>query len=107
MYNEVSDEFLRWLDNYLNIDEKQDDDTESNVVSPTHYRLDNGKEAIDIIRDVLGQSVRAYYIGNIIKYLIRYKYKNGVEDLEKAKIYLEWLIELEGENHEANMEKRK
>lgn len=34
-----------------------------------------------------------FYIGNIIKYLWRYKKKNGVKDLEKAKQYLEFLIE--------------
>ena len=34
-----------------------------------------------------------FYIGNIIKYLWRYKKKNGVRDLEKAKQYLEFLIE--------------
>ncbi len=33
--------------------------------------------------------------GNIIKYLTRYPYKNGIEDLEKAKTYLDWLIEYE------------
>lgn len=33
--------------------------------------------------------------GNIHKYLDRYKDKNGVEDLEKAKHYLEKLIEIE------------
>jgi len=27
-----------------------------------------------------------------LKYLWRYEYKNGVEDLRKAKVYLEWLI---------------
>lgn len=32
--------------------------------------------------------------GNIIKYVCRYKAKNGVEDLNKAKHYLEMLIEL-------------
>jgi len=31
--------------------------------------------------------------GNVIKYLSRYPFKNGIEDLEKAKQYLEWLIE--------------
>ena len=31
--------------------------------------------------------------GNIIKYVARYKYKNGLEDLMKAKQYLDWLIE--------------
>jgi hypothetical protein len=30
--------------------------------------------------------------GNIIKYVTRYKHKNGVEDLKKAKHYLELLI---------------
>lgn len=31
--------------------------------------------------------------GNIIKYVSRYKQKNGLEDLEKARQYLDWLIE--------------
>jgi len=31
--------------------------------------------------------------GNIVKYITRYKFKNGVEDLKKAKWYLEYLIE--------------
>jgi hypothetical protein len=33
--------------------------------------------------------------GNSIKYLARYKEKGGVEDLRKAKHYLEKLIELQ------------
>lgn len=35
--------------------------------------------------------------GNIIKYVCRYKFKNGVEDLEKAKHYIDLLIEFEKE----------
>ena len=31
--------------------------------------------------------------GNIIKYVLRYKAKGGVEDLHKARVYLEWMIE--------------
>jgi hypothetical protein len=31
--------------------------------------------------------------GNVIKYITRYKDKNGVEDLQKAKQYIEFLIE--------------
>jgi hypothetical protein len=34
--------------------------------------------------------------GNIIKYICRYKSKGGIDDLEKAKHYLEKLIEIEG-----------
>lgn len=38
--------------------------------------------------------------GNIIKYLIRYRQKNGKEDLQKAKTYLEELMQIEqDENH--------
>jgi hypothetical protein len=33
--------------------------------------------------------------GNIIKYVCRYKLKNGIEDLQKAKHYLDCLIERE------------
>lgn len=36
-----------------------------------------------------------YLAGNIIKYVSRYKTKNGIQDLEKAKHYLEKLIEEE------------
>ncbi len=33
--------------------------------------------------------------GNVIKYVTRWKNKNGIADLEKAKHYIELLIELE------------
>ena len=33
--------------------------------------------------------------GNCIKYISRYRHKNGVEDLKKARVYLDWLIERE------------
>jgi len=36
-----------------------------------------------------------FYIGNIIKYVTRYKHKNGVEDLIKAMDYLDRLIKFE------------
>lgn len=36
--------------------------------------------------------------GNIIKYTVRYKDKNGLEDLYKARTYLERLIEFEEGN---------
>lgn len=31
--------------------------------------------------------------GSVIKYVTRHRYKNGIEDLEKAKHYIEFLIE--------------
>lgn len=36
--------------------------------------------------------------GNVVKYITRYKEKNGKKDLEKAKHYIELLIELEYPN---------
>lgn len=36
-----------------------------------------------------------YMEGNVIKYIARWQLKNGLEDLEKAKHYIELLIELE------------
>jgi len=34
-----------------------------------------------------------YWEGNALKYLLRYKYKNGIEDLEKAKHYIDYIIQ--------------
>lgn len=65
-----------------------------NVVNhPSHYT--HGKiETIDKIEDVLGlEGFQAYCVGNAIKYLDRYKLKNGFEDIKKAKRYLEFYIE--------------
>jgi hypothetical protein len=36
-----------------------------------------------------------FLAGNVIKYVVRYKLKNGREDLEKAKHYIDLLIEWE------------
>lgn len=65
-----------------------------NVNKPNHYMLDGipGVEVKDVIRSVLGDSITSFYIGNVIKYVLRYKKKNGVEDLKKARLYLDWAI---------------
>ena len=64
---------------------------EDKVNHPKHYT--NGKiEPIDYING----NKMDYLEGNVIKYISRYKYKNGVEDLEKARFYLNMLIEREG-----------
>lgn len=67
-----------------------------NINNPAHYN--QGKfETIEIIQDITGEGFEAFLLGNIIKYLARYKYKNGIEDLKKARWYLNKLIEeLEG-----------
>lgn len=37
----------------------------------------------------------SFFEGNIIKYVTRWRHKNGIEDLHKAKQYLDKLIEQE------------
>jgi hypothetical protein len=63
-----------------------------NVNSPSHYNQ-HGVECIDAIRASLGSEFESYCKGNVMKYLWRYKYKNGVEDLKKAQVYLNWMVE--------------
>ena len=63
-------------------------------VKPNHYQLDvEPYESIDIIRAVLGDKVKYFYIGSILKYITRAEKKNGLEDYKKAEAYLKWLIE--------------
>jgi hypothetical protein len=62
------------------------------VNSPPHYNQ-AGVECIDAIRAATDEGYQYYLQGNIIKYLWRYRYKNGIQDLEKAKWYLNKLIE--------------
>lgn len=45
-----------------------------------------------------------YLEGNIIKYVCRWRGKNGMADLEKAKHYIELLIALEGGNDDTGKE---
>jgi hypothetical protein len=40
-----------------------------------------------------------FFEGNVIKYVSRWRAKGGVKDLEKAKHYIDLLIELEGRKH--------
>ena len=67
------------------------------VNSPSHYCKGEGIECIDAIAAATGNGFQYYLQGNIIKYLWRYRYKNGVEDLKKAQWYLTKLIETKGE----------
>lgn len=69
-----------------------------NVNSPKHYTT-GGIETIDYIRAKLGVSgTIAYCMGNVIKYTSRWQDKNGLEDLKKAQWYLNYAIELKGNN---------
>ena len=77
--------------------EPKDTENNNNIISPNHYTSDKGIEVFDVqeafIHELKGMS--ASYWCNIVKYILRFQKKNGVEDLKKAKYYLEKLIEEE------------
>lgn len=62
------------------------------VEHPSHY-TQGGIECIDAIRSALGDGFADYCRGNVLKYVWRYRDKNGIEDLRKARWYLDALIE--------------
>lgn len=72
-----------------------------NVNHPSHY-TQGGIECIDAIKaaTVGLTGIEAVCTGNAIKYLWRWKFKNGVEDIRKAIWYLERLLKEanDGEN---------
>ena len=68
------------------------------VLHPSHY-TEGSIECIDAIRaSMTDDEFVGYCKGNCEKYIWRFNNKNGVEDLEKAQVYLTWLINtLKGE----------
>ena len=65
-----------------------------NVNHPIHYNTGN-IECIDAMLSAYGKEVVLNFcLGNIFKYIWRFKSKNGIEDLNKAKWYLDKIIEL-------------
>lgn len=67
----------------------------TDAVNPSHYK-GNGIECIDYMKERLGRYAFLGYInGNVIKYMHRWEFKNGIEDLRKARWYLDRLIEEE------------
>ncbi|HEM6189588.1 TPA: DUF3310 domain-containing protein [Streptococcus suis] len=71
----------------------------NNVTKPRHYQGKYGLEVIEVIKNFLTEEeLRGYYKGNALKYLLRERSKNGLEDLKKLGRYLDWLTEMEEAN---------
>jgi hypothetical protein len=72
------------------MDEKKD------VVNhPKHYETGCGFECIDVMIETQGvETVRSFCICNAMKYIYRHNLKNGDEDIEKAKWYIDKYLEL-------------
>ena len=70
------------------------------VNHPSHYTFGE-IEVINYIRDKLSPAgFTDYCIGNVFKYVSRWRHKGGIEDLNKAKVYLEWAIESAGKEED-------
>lgn len=65
-------------------------------VGGNHYRIKTIQPW-----DYIAANNLCYFTGNVVKYVSRFRDKNGVEDLKKARHYLDKLIELEEQNNNA------
>lgn len=61
-------------------------------VGGDHYRRLTPQPVELLKRWLSPEEFKGFLRGNVIKYIARYPHKGGVQDLEKAKQYLEWLI---------------
>ena len=69
---------------------------EKDNINPDHYKSSTSLECIEAMELVFGtRAVIDFCMCNAWKYIWRWKHKNGVEDLEKAKWYIEKATELD------------
>lgn len=64
------------------------------VNHPAHYKSKKGIEVIDVIEAFTEglEGIEATDTGNILRYICRWKSKNGLQDLEKCQWYINHLI---------------
>jgi hypothetical protein len=61
-------------------------------VGGTHYKTEGGEQHWDMMWRLYRE---AWFVGGVTKYVLRYRKKDGLKDLRKARHYLDKLIELE------------
>lgn len=106
--DEINTEINKLNDKLKNISESMNDivrlvfsegesdstSTNDNVNHPSHYETGNF-ERIDVMIETQGkEAVMDFCVCNAFKYIYRHNNKNGVEDIKKAKWYLDKYIEL-------------
>lgn len=64
------------------------------VNHPSHYQSESGLEAIQVIEAFTAHlsGAEAVCTANVLKYMLRWKNKNGLQDLKKTEWYLKRLI---------------
>lgn len=87
----------RYPNGFTQIDSIQRVDVNTDMVDqPVHYTSNGVMEVIDILQDQLTEEeFKGFLRGNILKYQLRYRNKNGLEDLHKQQWYTNRLIEME------------
>lgn len=83
------EEYFRRLQNSdISDDIPELDEPRNKQIGGKHYHKGNGIQPWDIIEawDL------DFWEGNVIKYMLRWKHKDGIQDLEKARHYLEYII---------------
>ena len=91
-------DFDEWSDDklaiaYDHVYKNMDENVPDMVNHPQHY-TQGGIECIDALKaaTVGKRGIEAVCVANVIKYLWRYEEKNGIEDVRKAKWYVERLL---------------
>ena len=91
-------DFDEWSDDklaiaYDHVYKNMDENVPDMVNHPQHY-TQGGIECIDALKaaTVGKRGIEAVCVANVIKYLWRYEKKNGIEDVRKAKFYIERLL---------------
>lgn len=87
MFEMLEDMFMKDIDLFI-------DDEDDDVESPSHYKIFDNLESVDIIRGLLTrEEFGGWCWANMLKYSLRWKKKGGLKDLRKNKVYTEWLID--------------
>lgn len=75
------------------------------VSHPGHYQSKSGLEVIDVVEAFTDglEGIEAVDTGNVIKYICRWKKKNGLQDLEKALWYIQHLVDHVKNNEKENV----
>lgn len=86
-----------WIHNCYMVDAKlTSEQLDKGLIDKQEHYTANGIQPIDLMRqNFTPEAFQGFLEGNIIKYILRHRRKNGVEDLRKAMTYLTWLIEEE------------
>lgn len=68
---------------------------EDPMINPNHYKTKNGLETIEVIEAFTDglNGIEAVDVGHILRYITRYKKKNGIQDVRKALWYCNHLLQ--------------